>query len=106
MSPNFYMESTQSKAISIKQVEHLAELAHIQLNEEEKLLYTSQLNTILEYFRILDEADTDGAPPTFSVHNLQNVWRRDNPRESLPAKLILSNASRKEKQFIKAPRIV
>ncbi len=93
-------------AISKKEVEHLAELAHLELTEEEKRLYTEQLNTILEYFRILDDAQTDDVPPTLSVLDLENVWRADEPEPSLDAEIILSNAPKTERGFVRAPRIV
>lgn len=37
--------------LSKKDVEHIAWLAHIELSEEEKVLFTEQFNEILEYFK-------------------------------------------------------
>lgn len=92
--------------ISLKEVEHIAQLAHIELTEDEKRLFTKQLNEILEYFRKIDEADTEGVPPTYHVLDLVNVYRDDEIGESLSQKEALSNAPKKERGFFKAPKII
>ena len=92
--------------ISRREVEHTAWLAHIELTEEEKTLFTEQLNEILEYFRKIDSADTEGVSPTYHVLDLVNVYREDEVQESLTREEALSNAPKKERGFLKAPRIV
>jgi len=92
--------------LSKEEVEHVAWLARIELSEEEKALFTEQFNEILEYFRKIDEVDTEDVEPTFHVLDLQNVSRKDEPQPSLPPEEALRNAPKKEKNFIKAPRIV
>jgi len=92
--------------ISKEEVEHIAWLAHIELSEEEKELFTEQFNRILDYFKKIDEVDTEKIPPTYHVLDLVNVYREDKVSPSLPAKETLRNAPKKEKRFFKAPRIV
>jgi len=99
------MGKTESGRISIKQVEHIAELAKIELSEEEKRLFTEQLNAILDYFAILDEADTKDVQPMLSVLGLRNVWREDVPRPCRSVEEALENVPRKEKGYVKAPKI-
>jgi len=41
--------------ISKKDVEHVAWLAHIDLSEQERMLFTEQFNEILDYFKKIDE---------------------------------------------------
>jgi len=92
--------------ISRREVEHIAWLARIELTDEEKTIFTEQLNEILEYFRKMDSAETEGVPPTYHVLDLANVYREDETHESLTKEEALSNAPKKEKGFFKAPRIV
>lgn len=92
--------------LSKKEVEHTAWLAHIKLSEKEKILFTKQFNDILNYFKKIDEVNTADVQPTYHVLDLLNVYREDEITPSLPAKETLKNAPRKEKQFLKAPRIV
>jgi len=92
--------------LSKKEVEHIAWLAHIELSDKEKILFTEQFNEILDYFKKIDEVDTEGVEPTYHVLDLKNVSRTDETTPSLPIEEALRNAPKKEKKFIKAPRIV
>jgi len=92
--------------LSKKEVEHIAWLAHIELSKEEKDLFTGQFNDILNYFKKIDEVDTEGIQPTYHVLDLMNVYREDEASASLPMEEALKNAPKKEKNFLKAPRIV
>jgi len=92
--------------LSKKEVEHIAWLAHIELSDQEKILFTEQFNEILDYFKKIDEVDTEGVEPTYHVLDLKNVSRTDETTPSLPREEALRNAPKKEKKFIKAPRIV
>ena len=89
-----------------KEVEHIAWLAHIELSDKEKTLFTEQFNEILDYFKKIDEVDTKGVEPTYHVLDLENVSRIDETRPSLPTEEALRNAPKKENKLIKAPRIV
>jgi len=92
--------------LSKKEVEHIAWLAHIELSDKEKALFTEQFNEILDYFKKIDEVDTEGVEPTYHVLDLKNVSRTDETKPSLPIEEALRNAPKKEKKFIKAPRII
>jgi len=100
------MKQPRKSHISRDEVEHIAWLAHIELTEEEKTLFTEQLNRILDYFRKIDEADTKNVPPTYHVLDLVNVCRSDKAKKSLSKQELLKNAPKEEDGFIKSPRIV
>jgi aspartyl-tRNA(Asn)/glutamyl-tRNA(Gln) amidotransferase subunit C len=78
------------------QVEHIAELAKLQLSEEETRRITQQLSAILDYAARLQELDTDAIPPTASVAALQNVMRDDIVAPSLSRDDALANAPDKD----------
>lgn len=96
----------KKQQLSKEEVEHVAWLAHIELSNKEKILFTEQFNEILEYFKKIDEVDTKGIEPTYHVLDLKNVFRKDKVTASLSTKDALNNAPKKEKKFFKAPRIV
>ncbi len=100
-----FMKS-DSKGFSKEEVEHIAWLARIELSEEEKKLFALQLNTILDYFHIIEEINTEGVQPTLHVLNRVNVSREDVVKESLSAEVALANAPAKEKGYFRAPKIV
>ena len=43
------------KHVTPERIEHIAWLAHIYLNDEEKVIFTEQFNRILDFFRKIDE---------------------------------------------------
>jgi aspartyl-tRNA(Asn)/glutamyl-tRNA(Gln) amidotransferase subunit C len=74
-------------------VEHIAELAKLDLTDEEIELYAGQLSQILEYAERLQALDTDAISPTASVLPLRNVLRTDAVQPSLPRDVALGNAA-------------
>ncbi len=74
------------------EVQHIAELAKLQLTEAEAALYQEQLSDILNYIQRLNTLDTEAIPPTASVLPLRSVMREDVPRPSLPVDEVLANA--------------
>ncbi len=93
-------------AISVKDVQHIAGLACIDINAEDRERFAEQFNAILEYFKELDGLDTGDVEPTYHVIGLNNVFREDAVEESLPQEEALRNAPRQDKGFFKGPRIV
>ena len=96
----------KSQRLSKNEIEHTAWLAHIELSEKEKTLFTEQFNEILDYFKKIDDVDTTGIEPTYHVLNLKNVSRKDKTKPSLTTEEAIKNAPKKEKKFLKAPRII
>jgi len=96
----------KEKHISKSQVEHLAWLARLELSDEEKELYTFQLNEILEYFNKLSELNTENIPPTYHVIGKTNVFREDEIQQSLHQNEALKNAPKKRNGFFEAPKIL
>ncbi|MCR6545729.1 Asp-tRNA(Asn)/Glu-tRNA(Gln) amidotransferase subunit GatC [Dehalobacterium formicoaceticum] len=92
--------------ITIKDVEHVALLARLELSQEEKEMYTEQLNLILNHIDKLEELDTENVPPTAHVLSLQNVLREDEVYPSLERAAVLENGPNTEKGQFKVPRIV
>ena len=88
-----------------EEVEHIAELAKIELTESEKGLFRDQLERVLDYFKKIDELDLKDVEPTTHVIGASNVFRDDEPRPSLPPEDVLKNAPEKEGRYFKAPRV-
>ncbi len=78
--------------LTLEEVEHIANLARLELTEEEKERYRLQLSAILEYAARLQAVDTSGIPPTSSVLPPRSVLRPDEPAASLEQDEILRNA--------------
>ncbi|WP_276357785.1 Asp-tRNA(Asn)/Glu-tRNA(Gln) amidotransferase subunit GatC [Cohnella caldifontis] len=93
-------------SISAKDVEHVADLARLDLSDEEKDRFAGQLNAILKYAEKLNELDTDGVEPTSHVLPLANVMREDEVRPSWPIEKVLANAPDEEDGQFKVPAVL
>ncbi|MBP3965468.1 MULTISPECIES: Asp-tRNA(Asn)/Glu-tRNA(Gln) amidotransferase subunit GatC [Paenibacillus] len=93
-------------SITIKDVEHVANLARLELSEQEKEQFTGQLNAILKYAEKLDELQTDGVEPTSHVLPVHNVMRDDVIRESVTNETALRNAPDDEDGQFKVPAVL
>jgi len=82
-------------ALSLAEVEHIAELAKLQLSDEEKEKMREQLSAILDYANRLQELDTEAIPPTATVLPLRNVMREDEVKPSFSREAILANAPKR-----------
>lgn len=93
-------------SISLKDVEHVAKLARLELRAEEKEKLTEQLNAILKYMDKLNELDTNHIEPTSHAMKLTNVMREDIPRGSWPIELVMRNAPDEEDGHFKVPAVI
>jgi len=90
--------------LSLKEVEHIATLARLELTSEEKARYRQQLSAILDYVARLQELDTTSIQPTASVLAEDGVLRPDQPVQGLNRDDILGNAAQtREDQFLIPP---
>ena len=93
--------------LTVGDVERIAALAHLELTEEEKQLFTKQLADILDYAEQLLAIDTTGVPATAHV-NTQGVERADEPRPSLTTDEALANApdGAPDAGLFRVPRVI
>jgi len=87
--------------LSREEVLHIARLARLGLDEAEIDKFSEQLSNLLEHFRVLQQVDTTGVPPTAQSIALQNVIRSDETQASLPPEQVLANAPQKEGDFFR-----
>lgn len=92
--------------ITKQDVEHVAMLARLELTEEEKEMFTQQLNAILEYADQLKQLDTSEIPPTAHAIPMQNVFRDDEVKPGLSNEEAVAAAPAAEDGFFKVPKIV
>jgi aspartyl-tRNA(Asn)/glutamyl-tRNA(Gln) amidotransferase subunit C len=78
--------------LSLKEVEHIADLARLGLSDDEKETFRDQLSSILDYADMLSQLNTTDVPPTTSAIPLTNVMRPDEVASSLPTDDALTNA--------------
>jgi len=91
--------------IDKKEVEHVAHLARLDFNEEEKEKFTSQLNDILIYMDKLNQVDSDVEPMSHAI-SLVNAFRDDSIGESLNHDLSMANAPEARGGCFSVPKVI
>jgi aspartyl-tRNA(Asn)/glutamyl-tRNA(Gln) amidotransferase subunit C len=92
--------------LTLAQVEHIAQLARLDLSEAEKLRYREQLSAILDYANRLQALDTGDIPPTASVLPPRSVLRPDLVRPGLALPDLLRNAPDTEADQFRVPPVL
>ncbi len=91
--------------ITVKDVEHVAKLARLELTEEEKELYTKQLGDVLKYVDQMNEVDTSDVKPMAQVIDFVNVMREDVVTHDISKEELMKNAPEEENGFFRVPKI-
>jgi aspartyl-tRNA(Asn)/glutamyl-tRNA(Gln) amidotransferase subunit C len=87
-------------------VEHVAHLARLGLDEDELSRLEVQLNDILDQYAVLARLDTDAIPPTAQTIELENILRDDVARPSLTQAEALANAPGRDGAYVVVPPIL
>ena len=91
--------------ITIKDVEHVAKLARLELTESEKEMFTNQLGDVLSHVEKMNEVDTTGVEPMNHAIEFYNVMREDNKIYENTREELMANAPDVEGEFFKVPKI-
>lgn len=98
---------TKNRELSKDTIDHISKLALLDLSEEEKDKLSKELGDILKYFKKLEDVDTSNVKPmTHPIEGLKNVFREDEPWESLSNEEATKNAKHTKDGYFKAPRIL
>ncbi len=87
-------------------VGYVAELARLELSEEEKSVFQPQLENIVGYVEKISEVDVSGVEPMMHGRTLVNVFREDVERPSMDRAEALANAPAKVGDEFLLPKIV
>ena len=87
-------------------IEKVAKLARLELSEDEKKTFGSQMEQILTYMEQLNRIDTTGVEPMSHAIPIHNVFREDEVKPSFPREEVLGIAPDEEVGHFKVPRII
>lgn len=87
-------------------VDYVARLAHIELDDGEKAEFGRQLGNILAYMEKLKSLDVDGVEPTMHGHGRVNAFREDVVTPSMARDAALANAPERTDDEFRLPKIV
>ena len=92
--------------ISQKDVQNIASLARIHLEDHELERLTQDLEGILHYVAKLQKLDVSQTPPTSHVFPLKNVYREDKVKPSISLQEAFKIAPDAHRQCFRVPQVI
>jgi aspartyl-tRNA(Asn)/glutamyl-tRNA(Gln) amidotransferase subunit C len=104
--------------VTEKDVMHVADLANLELTDQERVSLAKDLNSILDFIDRLNEPDTSdvlpmaqvsdryGAPEKTGSGKFAYAMRLDLHKTSLPREAALQNAPDSDGTFFKVPKVI
>ncbi len=92
--------------MDIKNLEYIANLSRLRLEDSEKNIFSEQLDSIFNYISKLNNLNTDNIEPMTNGVKLSNVFREDIKASSILKKQAIENAPSKTPHFFKVPQVL
>ena len=92
--------------IDLKTVKHISKLARISLDEEKANKLASDLSSIFEFIKKLNELKTENVEPLTSIAETTLRFREDEIKSENIREEILKNSPEKNKDFFVVPKVV
>lgn len=92
--------------VSREEILHIANLADLNLKEEEIEKYIKDLEDILSFADILNKANTDGLEVTNTTWNRKNVLRKDEVKEEFSRDELMQNAEDISQGMFRIPKVM
>lgn len=93
-------------SVTKKDVNYVADLARLQLSEDETESLVSDMNQILDHITTLEELDTSDVEPLEHVIDLEYRLRDDKAKEPLSHEDALKNAPDADTDYFRVPRVI
>jgi aspartyl-tRNA(Asn)/glutamyl-tRNA(Gln) amidotransferase subunit C len=94
-----------SVTIDAEMVKHVALLIRLGIREEEAQVFSHQFSSIIDYFRLLNELDTEKVSPACETSNTLSIMREDEVRISMPREDFLKNVPRQNGDYVQVPQV-
>jgi aspartyl-tRNA(Asn)/glutamyl-tRNA(Gln) amidotransferase subunit C len=104
--------------VTEKDVSYVADLANLELTDQERRRMLKDLNSILDYIDRLNELDTSNVPPMAQISakseqsevnpgdGVAPAWREDILVPCLPHADAMKNAPETDGDFFKVPKVI
>ncbi len=92
--------------VSKEEILHIAKLARLNLKEEEIPEYIKNLQDILNFANVVNEAPIDGLDVANGANDNYNVFRKDEVKVFEDNKALLQNAPEQEDNMFKIPKVI
>jgi aspartyl-tRNA(Asn)/glutamyl-tRNA(Gln) amidotransferase subunit C len=92
--------------VSREELLHIANLAHLKLEDEEVDTYLLHLQDILNFAEKVNNAPTEGLSETIGANDKYNVFRKDEITLFGDRDILLQNAPEQEQGMFKIPKVI
>ena len=92
--------------VSKEEVLHIANLAQLYLNEDEIEKYQENLEEILNFANIVNEASVEDLDITVGANETKNIFRKDEVNIFEDNEALLANAPDKQQNMFKIPKVI
>ena len=92
--------------VSKEEILHIAKLANLNLEENEIESYISNLEDILDFANVVNNAPVENLNITVGSNQAQNVFRKDEIKIFEDNESLLQNAPTQEQNMFKIPKVI
>mgnify|MGYP005814949027 FL=1 len=92
--------------VSKEEILHIANLANLTLEENEVQQYLDNLQEILDFANIVNNANVDNLDITIGANEAKNVFRKDEVEIFEDNEALFMNAPSKEQNMFKIPKVI
>lgn len=92
--------------VSKEEILHIANLANLNLEDNEIDTYLFHLQDILNFANIVNNAPVDGLDITIGANETKNIFRKDEIKVFEDNEALLQNAETKEQNMFKIPKVI
>ena len=92
--------------VSKEEILHIANLANLTLEENEIDNYLENLEEILNFADIVNNANVEDLDITVGANKAENVFRKDEVEDFENKELLLENAPSKDRNMYKIPKVI
>lgn len=94
------------KKVSREEIKHIANLARLELNENEIDNYIENLQDILNFAEVVNNAPVQDLDITIGTNEAKNVFRKDEIKVFEDNEALLANATEKDRNMFKIPKVI
>lgn len=93
-------------SVSKEELLHIAKLAKLNIRDDEIDNYLSNLEQILDFANVINNAPVEGLNEAIGANDNYNVFRKDEVKEFEDKDALLRNAPEQERNMFKMPKII
>ena len=92
--------------VTREEILHIANLASLNLEDDEVDKYIENLQDILNFANIVNNAPVEGLDVTIGANEAKNVFRKDEIKRFEDTESLLQNTETKEQNMFKIPKVI